>query len=236
MDLSFWTNSTPQIKFAETKKKFFGQYLYKMVASAPSGRLILDKKDRPMQELLEERRARSKPFHHYFQKTIMRTSEPANAVQLEYYRLIYKNYKDSIKFRIEEPFLTIYSDDIKILEVIANGDTEHITELHTPADNTVELLNRGEIILKKPTEYNYKVVFKESHVWDGQTREQVYSFLTEQADEVKMTKGLEHNLLYKKIWFSSSYFYCKSEQTITMLSLMAHSAIAGIYKIAKLEQ
>ena len=235
MDLSFWTNSTPQAKIVATKKKFFNRYLYKIVACVPSCRLILDKGDRSIGEMLELRRADRRMFNSYFQLRIAHRSEPAIVEQLEYYRSIYKEYKDSIKFRVEEPSLTMYSDDLSILETIAWGDKEHITEIHSPTDNTIDLLNRGEIILKKPTEYNYKVVFKESHNWEQQTRENVYTFLTSLEDEVKITQSLENNLKYKKIWFNSSYFYCKSEQTITMLSLMANQAIAGIYKIAKVE-
>ena len=45
MDTSFWIQCNPKITVEHTAKKYFGEYLHKMVLYVPAGRLIHTKND-----------------------------------------------------------------------------------------------------------------------------------------------------------------------------------------------
>ena len=158
----------------------------------------------------------------------------ANVSQLEYFKKIILEHEGQIKIRIEEPTLTIYSDNESLLLNIADPEKAAVTEFHRPSGTAaVAALNRGECIVKTATDYTHKVVFKELAI-GAESKANIYNYLTGLGDIVKMTKGCERNLRENRFWFTSSYFYTKDESILTFLNLIAPGVVAGIYKLTVL--
>lgn len=235
------TNINPNVKYIDTRKKFFGRYLYKIKINVPAARIIISKGKASIPEELAERRRlieyRQK-FNRYWGDRDSLSIRNASESQLAYYIDILKKFKDQIKIRVEEPDLTIYSEDKDLLFAIAQGDlTGRITEFHRPASAEAEAaLNRGEVIIKKPVDYEYKVVFKEGYSALKGQGPQVCDYLYSLGDQVKMTKSCIKNLTSRSYWYSSIYFYCKDPSITTFLTLIAPGSIAGIYKLAILDE
>jgi hypothetical protein len=158
----------------------------------------------------------------------------AKVSQLEYFKKIILEHEGQIKIRVEEPMLTIYSDNESLLLNIADPEKSAVTEFHRPSGTAaMDALNRGEYIVKTATEYTHKVVFKES-AFSADTKANIYRYLSSLGDVIKMTKSCERNLRENRFWFTSSYFYTKDESILTFLNLMAPGAISGIYKLTAL--
>lgn len=242
MDILSWTKLAPTIKVVDTKKKFYHNYLYKIVMYLPAARLILNKSSMPMDfqiaeltQLFEDKGHRYNWGYLARQRQMSRLSN-ANAEKLTYFKDTIEQYKNQAKARVEEPYLSLYSNDEDLLFQIAKKYDEDIREVHRPANaQAVEILDRGEIVVKNQTEYDYKVLFKESGQFDTDTRLQVYNFLTSQGDTVKMTKSCEKNLKHRNYWFTQTYFYTNNPDILTFLNIIAPGAITGIYKLTKLE-
>lgn len=241
MDTSFWTNLNPTIKIIDTKKKFFNQYLYKIVLRLPGGRLTLDNRGLSMESLVERR----EQIHNYryFNRSQLWASmlpplqkpEKLDTSRLKYYQQLFVQYQADIKVRVEEPKVSIYSHDLNLLKTIASKDSGNLVEFHCPTDAAEQALGRGEIIIKRPSEYSYKVIVKQPANWDESTRLSIIQYLKNQKDEVKITKSLERNLQERKFWFTQTYFYCKDLSTVTFIRLIAPDAISGIYKLTYID-
>lgn len=243
MAILSWTKLNPTIKLIDTKKSFFGQYLYKLIVRVPGCRLCHDTSGRPMDQLLTQRRLfiTDKKMYNYagswWHQHAARRLEGADPNQLDQYRTLCNNNSD-IKIRIEEPNITVYAKTEQELFDLASAEkSENILEFHSPSNAaSLEALERGEIVVKRPTEYTHKIIFKETGKFDINLRESVYRYLESLGDTVKMTKSCKANLLLRKFWFTQTYFYTKDDSILTFLNLMAPDAIAGIYKLTYLEQ
>ena len=240
-DMSFWADINPAIQFEDTRKKFFNKYLYKIVIYAPATRLILSKSRMSSAELLEERKQLMEYRNHinryWFPRGAQSITE-ASSDQIEYFRTVAKEYKDQIKMRVEEPNLTVYSEDEKILfEIAENDPTRRIAEFHRPVNSDAKTaLNKGEVLIKMPTEYEYKITFKEGFTTGKDVSTQIYDYLYNLGDDVKMTKSCVKNLTARNYWYTSTYFYCKDPSITTFLNLIAPGSISGIYKLTRLEE
>lgn len=238
-----WTKLNPTIKFVDTKKAFFGQYLYKVIVRVPGGRLCQTASDQPMdillagrQQFVEDRKSYNWGGSWWHRYAVIKLNN-ANVDQLTHYRSIYHT-KSDIKIRVEEPNITLYAKtEQELFDIVKNEQPSNILELHSPATaDSAMALDRGEIIVKRPTEYTHKIVFKESGKFDHALRESVFNYLTSLGDTVHMTNSTKQNLSMRKVWFTQCYFYTKDDSILTFLNLMAPDAIAGIYKLTYLDQ
>jgi glutathione peroxidase-family protein len=244
MDILSWTKLAPTIKIVDTKKKFFNNYLYKIVVNVPGGRFILSKDTLPMSTQIANFRnlvsSRGKGPTSWNSYAVSRALHRINRIdpnQLEYFKSIVGTHKDKIKVRVEEPKICIYSNDEQLLIQLTKKYRDDLLEIHRPAnDRAIEILDRGEIIVKNNTDYEYKVLFRESGQFDTDTRTQVYNYLTSQGDAVKLTKSCEKNLKFRNYWFTQTYFYTNDPNIMTFLNIIAPGAVTGIFKLTKIDQ
>lgn len=243
-----WTDIAPNVKCIDTTKQFFGKYLYKIDVDIPASRILLDKRNKPMDWLLSERILEAKnmlsrlsswgrqnhvPFSSWY-----RIINDSSLVQLQYYKKVIDKHKGVIKIRVEEPNLSIYCDDEKVLFDIASNDpSQRLERVFKPASSAAQsALKSGEIIVKRPTDYLYKIVFREGRVTDKDNNVQIYNYLISLGDEVKLTQSCTYNLALRHHWMTSCYFYAKDTQVLTFLNLIAPGKVSGIFKLVYLEK
>lgn len=243
-----WTSLNPTVKIINTKKKFFNNYLYKIVVWCPGGRLVLDRTSQAAAFLLENRIS----YMDLYQKaynyggswygSVTRSKSDylksnAKVDQLQYFIDIKQTYKDQIKLRIEEPNITVYSNDEALLYKLANNHTDRLKEVHQPSnEKAVEILNRGEIISKSEPVYPYKVQLKDFVFSDISIKHNILDYLynLDVEDEVCLTKSLVRQLSGNHSYFSGAYFYVKDEKTLTFINLICPGLISGIFKLTKI--
>ena len=227
-----WSKLNSDIKIIDTKKKFFNQYLYKAVLHTPFCRLILSNHTNLTSEY-QRRLDMSRHYNYGGSWNKKNTSTRANIGELAYYQNLRLRNTDELKFRIEEPYLSIYTNNEQSLYDIISKINSDIKEIHRPAnDHAKAILDQGEIVIKKSTEYKYKVVLRESGAISYEVREQVYNYLAGLSDTVKMTKGCKRNLTERHYWFTSTYFYTKDPSVLTFLNLISPDIVSGIFKLS----
>ena len=244
-----WTRLNPTVKNRDTTKKFFNKFLYKAVVFLPGGNLIRNTKFSDMQFLLEQRLSWHGRDYNYggswalnshskFMANSRRQIEHAKVEQLEYWRDAAKELTGKFAFRVEEPFITVYSDEETALYDLIKADPRprSLQQLFKPKNSTaLEALDRGEIILKREIEYNYRICFREGK-FDSTHIESIYNLLLSQGTDVKMTKSCEKNMCNRLYWFASTYFYAKDLHVATMIGLICPDIISGIYKVVRVPE
>ena len=236
-----WIHLNPTVKIIDTKKKFFNQYLYKVTVYVPGGRLMYDSKftaDTAM-DLIHQRVEYSKInnysswMRHHVLKTV-KLLQDARVDQLTYWQDKKLNSEAlDIKLRVEEPHLSIYSNnESQLFSLIQNNYSDRLLEVHTPINDLVaKQLNNGEIFLKKVHNYQYKIVLRECRIEDLNQKLNLLDYLYNLQDDVRLTKSVKRNLSSRNRYFNGGYFYAKDDKILTFINLISPNIIAGIYKI-----
>lgn len=241
MDMLSWTSLNPTVKEVDTKKKFFGVYLYKIMINVPGCRLITESRTdglSTIQERLDYRISLYKGSIHNKYRSWHYARELENnarADQIEYFIDIKNKYPTEIKIRVEEPTLTIYGKDLNLLYHIASGIyPERLEYVYKPRNQESEdALNNGEVITTKAAEYSHKIVLRDHVFNDIKMKYNIGDYLYNLGDEIQMTKSLKRNLTSNWSYFLGGYFYCKDDRTVTFINLICPNLVSGIYKLTE---
>lgn len=237
-----WTNLNPTVKEVDTKKKFFGIYLYKAIVHAPGCRVISAAKDsESAHELLQTRieLLRNQKYFGggYASSRATYLEIHAKADQLQYYIDLKKKYSDEIKIRLEEPSITIYSNDPELLySIVSRNYPNRVTAIHRPKNTLAkDILDRGNIISIKAKDYSFKVCLSEKVFKDLSILHNVGDYLYNLGDEIEMTKSLRRKFGANFAFFGGGYFYCKDDKIVTFINLMCPNLVSGIYRLSEPE-
>jgi hypothetical protein len=158
--------------------------------------------------------------------------DTVNIDQLKHWQKTFVDYKDKIKHRIEEPWIQIYTNDEHLLYNLIKVQPQCLQELHRPSSDADKLiLQSKQIIVKKPTEYQFKIYLKEGYDLSTDLRSSLAQYFESLGDDVKLTKSVYHNLFTRKLWFTGGYFYAKDDKMLTFLNLMAPGFVSGIFPL-----
>lgn len=238
-----WNNIADHVEIVATKKKFYNQHLYKIVFYCPAARILVDKPRRSsLSDALERRinavanlsfyRKLNGPRHHVTYAAIE---------QLEYFETVKNSRGNTIKIRVEEPNISVYSNDESVLYQIAQDSPfpDRIREIHRPESLAAEsILNQGHILIKKDTDFAFKVVLRESVNLDSANKQSLVDYLYNLSldSEVSFSKSLLKNLNTNRVWFPGGYFYAKDEKICTFINLICPGLLSGIFRLTKLDE
>ena len=233
-----WTKLNPTVKSEDTTKKFFKRYLYRARLYIPGGRLIHGHHEKSMEELIAWRRQIATRYINYGGSWMARKNSRTNDIRLEdlvYWRTQVKVVQD-FHFRIEEPWLCVYSNnENELYNLIKNSpSTDRLLNISTPKNiNSIAALDAGEVLVKSDNGYNYRIYLREGKM-TAQIAASLLSLLESQGDSVKMTKSCEQNLRKRNVWFTKTYFYSKDLQVLTMINLIDPDIVSEFFKLTKI--
>ena len=237
MDISYWTQFKPKLTVEYTTKKYFNQYLYKLVVYAPYGRTINSKRE--IGEHVENRRVWDRDINRFGHWGLRNAKDLDNAdiAFLETLRDVRNNNPDRLKFRIEEPEMQIYARDLLDLQCLVSNEFtlfhHHLRSIHVPASDEAEkLLNSNVIIRKKDIGFKYKIVLRDGR-YSVDTKKTILNYLNGLGKEtVKIPKSC-HIMLeasnHSHLW--GCYFYSNDDTVLTFLNLIAPGKIANIHEL-----
>lgn len=240
MDISSWNKL--RVNVTRTKKKFFGKYLYKLKVLAPGARLITYNRYSSIAAGIKDRKDYVDSIgvtygSSWLKQRANKRIENASAEQLEYLKTIKEN-NEHLCFRIEEPHVSIYAEDEQELLTLVQGlpNPYSAKEIARPYDQqSLDILNRGEIVTRKPVDYEYKIMFKEHRVNNRDNLVQVYNYLRGLGEDVKILPSCERNLTTNLFWFGQCYFYARDPGVCTFINLIAPNLIKEISKLTQVE-
>lgn len=240
MDISFWTKYNPKITLEHTSKKFYGQYLYKLVVYAPAGRLITSAGD-----LTDELNYRKNFNYNYggswwVQRKGSTALVDASVDLLESLRNLKNDNLPNIKIRVEEPRVQIYATGDKDLEQVAakylsSAPIGYIESIAGPADMESEIiLNSGAIIRKNDIGYKYKIILKDGS-YSANIKHSILTYLENLGPElVKIPRGTHEMLVRSQSYTWGCYFYANDLSIVTSLHLMSPGIVTNSHELVVL--
>jgi hypothetical protein len=239
MDTLFWTRFNPNITVANTTKKYYNQYLYKLVLHAPGGRLI-DSRGLLDQEL-EHRRLVQKNFNSggYWGYRNNRDLENANTDLLEQLRTIKQDTTIPVKIRIEEPKVQIYSKyEHELIDIAKNYFVPFNTSveiLSGPVDKHAEdILNSGSIIRRVDVGFKYKVILRDGR-YDFNIKQSIYKYLENLGPENVKISRTNADMLSKPTTFMwNVYFYVNDLSLLSFVNLISPGIVSNTHELVVL--
>jgi hypothetical protein len=238
MDTSFWIQCNPKIKIENTAKKYFNEYLYKLVLYAPVGRII-DAKG-TVEQALEHRKVMTKNINHagWWGQRFSKDLENANVELLAKLREIRQDRALGLKLRVEEPRIQIYAKTadelVKLVKEQFDPDWyQYVETVAGPANKVCEdLLNSGGIIRKTNNGFKYKVIIRDGRYGDD-TKRNVLNYLINLGEEQAHVTSTVFDMLHKPgnsyIW--NAYFYVNDPNVTSFISLMSPGMIGNIHEL-----
>lgn len=241
MAISFWTKLTPKIKYEPTRKQYYGRYLCKLTLEVNGARLI---HANPKDSLLEELYRRIEHYKKYSRggswHSVEKTRElmATNIDEIERLRLLKEEYKDTLRIRVEEPTIQLYTETEAELQEIANRlSLEMQSRLLTvgfPENAEAEQHLREDKILAKSDkiEQRYKIVFRDG-LYTNEVKKNVLNYLLSIGKEIRLPHHTIRmlNSTHSYIW--NGYIYVDDTSITTFITLLAPGLVGKIHELVK---
>jgi hypothetical protein len=239
MDLSFWSNIGTGVKYEPTVKQYYGKYLYKVTMEVPAGR-ILEKPFTDPESLIQDRMEHWRQINWggswiAKQRQLVDNADPKMLLSLQQVKT---DYVDQIKFRVEEPKLTIYAyNEQTMMDIVSNYLT---TDMHTrvktvsgpESEAAAEALTAGAII--KRSEYKYKVTLRDGK-YSLSDRQSLVAYLDGIGD-TKLTPACRSQLMRSTNYIWSCYFFCNDSAICQFINLIVPNAVLNIHELVAVDK
>lgn len=241
MDTSFWIQCNPKTTVEHTTKKYFGQYLYKLVVYCPAGRLI-DSKG-AMTDALEHRKQVTKHINHagWWGNRLNKDLINADVEFLTMLREIRLDRSLGLKLRVEEPMIQIYAKSDMDLQNLVNahfstGQRQYVRAIAGPKDTDAEaVLNSGAIIRRENNGYRYKIILKDGR-YSPAIKQNLLQYLENQGPEqVRLSKTAKEMLSKSTSFVWNLYFYSNDVNVTTFLNLISPGIVSNYHELVVLD-
>ena len=241
MDILYWINLNSKVKFQDTKKMYFGRYIYRLEIFCPGGRLIHENSGSSMQELIEQRQMLDlgvSKYPDHVWKYRSRQINQADQSQLETFKSLLGH--QAVKLRVEEPKLQVYAEceqDLKdIIEKFDSKNRARILSISAPKNSKAEgWLKENKIIREsRRNPYLYKVSLRDTRVDPG-TKINLLNYLDSLEDMVFLPKAPREMMSAPFSSFWGVYFYTNDLSINTFLELIKPGIVSNINEIVVAE-
>lgn len=207
----------------ETTKLFMGKYQHKIVLVCAGASVFRGSDMDVAISKLDKVDLTADNVNHKYRVAYIRTKE-----ELKYaYDLAnaLKQVTDHVEVRVESPWVSVYTNDDKIIDALVKLDENSVKYVSSPAKGTT--LDVGTVIMSK-RDYEYKVTL-------GRTLSENSSFVDwaeAHAGKVLLTKSCKRDMLKPHSW-GGSHFYLTGDNVLLMARLHLGSSILKVEKITK---
>lgn len=213
------------MQYKQTKKLFYGTYQYKLVLVCVGAGWFRNKDwDYAAAMLSKVDIAKNAAQHAQisrYNSVTIRTKE-----DLDYALNLLKVLRklEDIDLRVESPWISLYTNTEKNIDVVTKIDESRIKYICVPTKGSN--LQEGTIILPK-VDFEYRVTM-------GRTLQNYSTFVNwaDTSTKLKLTKTCRKQLSSPNSW-GGSYFYVTGDKNLTMTKMHLGGTIAKIERVAK---
>jgi hypothetical protein len=161
-------------------------------------------------------------YQHRRNNKIRTSEELTYALQLA---STLKRIHDYVEIRVESPWVSIYTNDLRIVDTLVKLDETKVKYVSSPAVGTT--LEEGMIIISN-RDYDYRVTV-------GKTMQEHTAFVEwadANSDKTRLTKSCRKDLLNDSSW-GGSYFYITGDNALLMAKMLLGSVISKVETITR---
>ena len=235
MDISKWILYNPKIVTEHTAKKYYGQYLYKLVVYCPAGRAIDSKRD--VVGEIQYRRSLSMNINGWWGQRMARDLDHANVELLTRMRVLRQQRLHGIKMRVEEPRIQIYAEtENQLIDIVKShfdsADYQYFEIVSGPENSKAEaLLNSGAIIRRRDLGYTHKIILRDGK-YSAEVKHNLLQYLNGLGiDLVKLPGGFLEMLTKSSSYMWNSYFYTNDPSVVTFVNLIHPGLVLNIHPL-----
>lgn len=136
-----------------------------------------------------------------------------------------KRLGDRYTLRVESPWISIYTNDRKIVNTLAKLDENKVKYISMPPDG---VQNQAGTVIMSKRDYDYKVTL-------GRTHNENSAFIQwagANPTKVKLTKGCQRDLTKDNSW-GGSHFYISGENMLLVAKMHLGGCISKVERIIK---
>ena len=161
-------------------------------------------------------------LYHRRNNKIRTSEEMAYAYQLA---STLKRISDTVEIRVESPWVSIYTNDLRIVDTLVKLDETKVKYISSPPNGTI--LKEGNVIISN-RDYDYRVTV-------GKTMQDHTAFVEwadANSDKTKLTKSCRKDLLNESSW-GGAYFYITGDNALLMAKMLLGSVITKVETITR---
>lgn len=226
-----WTKFNHKIEIKSTKKKMYGRFYFSGQFLCPGGR-ILQSTHPTIEDAIQHRIEWNKSYNYggSWRAAKERVNDISAEKLLDFKQTI-DQYQGQIKVRIEEPYITFYTETEEKLEEVVNSLPAWRKDLKTVCltePGHREMLEKNFVITKTDIGYSHKVVLKDGNY---KNKASLHSYLEGLGDVVKVSDGVYRNLEkpYPFVW--GIWFYTNDPGVVTMLNMIEPGCVSNIHEV-----
>lgn len=240
MDTSFWNNLSKDVKIQYTVKQYFKQYLYKLEIYAPGCKSI--RYDDIKANLLHRQsyaRTYSLGGGSWWDRRLKEQLKEAElGLLIDLKRLIHKHA--DIKVRVEEPKISFYAESESVLQSIALAigvQFRHqiLSATGPESDASTQWLQGNAIIVNRQPKFKYRIYLKEKR-FDIKSRTQVYNYLQQLGELVKLPKNTTEQLTRSGDWMWNCYFYTNDVGVANLVRIINPDIIREVCELVYIQE
>lgn len=221
MDLSQWHSKNPGVKIVPTKRKFYNQYLHKIVYRFVGANII------PGTVLNQD-----------LTKKIANRNRSGTTIDyqtVQDFFDLYTNRNKNYRIRIEGNTLAIFGSTLELLFEITEKYPQHqklLKELYTVLDDSwLPLLEQNYCILQRHINYSHRINFKAGWMRNYDDRRSLANYLQQLGNEIHCSSNLITSLKYGTKYFQGGYFYSKDPNIASMIALIVPTLVKSIQQV-----
>lgn len=225
------------MKYTETKKLFFGQYLYRYKIKSPLAFYFYRTKhfDSMIAAVeaaildLEEQIKKNKKSVAIIKRWNRTYEVDYNHISLltKVKDILVSNYGD-FRTRTEMVNLSIYTNNDDMINELENVSKTYSAEISKPNSAAKDILvgNSEIYVVNKPSNYEFRVTV----AGKMNNSKEVANWLEENADKVKASSTAIRGFK-KEYWLSNLLFYVRDEKVLMLAQMMFGDSIKKVEKI-----
>lgn len=244
MDISYWINLNPKTKILPTDKIKFSKYTAAAKYYVPGGAYLRSANRKTEyystpQEYIHFRitSARNyKALGSWHGISLHSLLDADSEVIGHFYDALIGS---GIRYRIEEPYITIYAEDEATLKQHTQLLNAHCKLLETvtvaASAEDEQLLAQNYIFMRNNNGYTHKVTLRDNWYQDKNVTHQLTNYLMHLGDSVQISRSVSYTLGIidgnpKGFW--NVWFYTKDTSFLPMLDLIKPNIVLKINPIA----
>jgi hypothetical protein len=236
-----WKKLIPNLEVLDTKKKYFGQYLYRLELLAYGARSINSSTD--VVQAVQQRMSSYRQINYggSWQAQVDWQLQQANFDWLEYLKREKFNLVPGLKIRVEEPKVQVYSENeydlLDFIRKIPQEFRQYGISVYCPAnDQQRAMLDAGIKIVKNTPTYRYKINFRDNK-YTTETKQHILTYLDNLGEAVKVPTPCREKLSksdFGYVW--DAYVYTNDISITTFMQIIHPGLIRSIIEMAAVEQ
>jgi hypothetical protein len=225
------------MKYTETKKLFFGQYIYRYKVKSPLAFYFYKGKnfnatvaalEVAIFELEEQLKKNKKPTATIRRWNRTYEVNAAHIHQIKQIKDILVENEGEFRSRTEFTNLSIYTNNDALIDNLEKISADESAEVSRPSTLAKDVLfgNKEIYVVNKPSSYEYRLTV----IGRINNSTKVAQWLEENSDKVKASntaiKGFK-----KEYWLSNLLFYVRDDKVLMIAQMMFGESIKKIEKI-----